>query len=247
MCDTANAMLSVVGVLLALVHRARTGEGQELWTSLHDGGIAFTSDAWTGPDGAPWDRPELDQGLHGVDALHRLYRTGDDGWIFVVAVTDDHWHRLCGALGLDGLPGDDRFSTVPARKLHRRQLEDVLETAFLTRSAHEWTSVLDTAGVPNQVPVDTDDGRTILRDADNVALGLVADYEHEILGRLRQFGQLIQMSHTPGRIAGPPPLVGQHTRQVLRDVGYRDGDIDTLISDGVAYEPDEAYGERFVT
>jgi len=247
MCDTANAMLSVVGVLLALVHRARTGEGQELWTSLHDGGIAFTSDAWTGPDGAPWDRPELDQGLHGLDALHRLYRTGDDGWICVVAVTQDHWHRLCGALGLDGLPGDDRFSTVPARKLHRRQLEDVLETAFLTRSAHEWTSVLDTAGVPNQVPVDTDDGRTILRDADNVALGLVADYEHEILGRLRQFGQLIQMSHTPGRIAGPPPLVGQHTRQVLRDVGYRDGDIDTLISDGVAYEPDEAYGERFVT
>ncbi|HUD16610.1 MAG TPA: CoA transferase, partial [Acidimicrobiales bacterium] len=54
MCDTANAMLSVVGVLLALVHRARTGEGQELWTSLHDGGIVFTSDAWTGPDGAPW-------------------------------------------------------------------------------------------------------------------------------------------------------------------------------------------------
>jgi crotonobetainyl-CoA:carnitine CoA-transferase CaiB-like acyl-CoA transferase len=52
MCDTANAMLSVVGVLLALVHRARTGEGQELWTSLHDGGMVFTSDAWTGPDGA---------------------------------------------------------------------------------------------------------------------------------------------------------------------------------------------------
>ena len=91
MCDTANAMLSVVGVLLALVHRARTGEGQELWTSLHDGGMVFTSDAWTGPDGAVWDRPQLDRGLHGIDALYRLYRTADDGWICVAAVTEDQW------------------------------------------------------------------------------------------------------------------------------------------------------------
>ena len=80
-----------------------------------------------------------------------------------------------------------------------------------------------------------------------MALGLVADYEHPILGRLRQFGQLIEMSGTPGRIAGPPPLVGEHTRQLLREVGYRDGDIDSLVADGVAYEPDDAYGDRFVT
>ncbi len=247
MCDTANAMLSVVGVLLALVHRARTGEGQELWTSLHDGGMVFTSDAWTGPDGAAWDRPQLDQGLYGLDALHRLYRTAGEGWICITAVTDDQWHHLCAAMGLDDLAGDARFSTTTLRRGARGQLGDLLQAAFLTRTAPQWAAVLDGAGVPHQVPVDTDDGRTILRDADNVALGLVADYEHKVLGRLRQFGQLIQMSHTPGRTAGPPPLVGEHTRQVLRDVGYRDGDIDTLISEGVAYEPDEGYAERFVT
>ncbi len=75
----------------------------------------------------------------------------------------------------------------------------------------------------------------------------MADYEHGVLGRLRQFGQLIQLSDTPGHIAGPPPLVGQHTRQLLRDAGYRDGDIDTLIAEGVAYEPDASYTERFVS
>ena len=95
--------------------------------------------------------------------------------------------------------------------------------------------------------MDTDDGRQILHDADNISLGLVADYEHGVLGRLRQFGQLIQMAPTPGRIAGPPPLVGEHTRQLLREAGYRDADIDTLIAEGVAYEPDDAYWERFVT
>ncbi|HXQ76254.1 MAG TPA: CoA transferase [Acidimicrobiales bacterium] len=247
MCDTANAMLSVVGVLLALVHRGRTGEGQELWTSLHDGGIVFTSDAWTGPDGAAWDRPHLDPGLHGVDALYRLYRTGGGGWICIAAVTDGQWGGLCAALGLDALGDDARFSTGSARRGSRQELEDLLQAAFMTRPASEWTAVLDDVGVPNQVPLDTDDGRQILRDADNVSLGLVADYEHGVLGRLRQFGQLIQLSDTPGRIAGPPPLVGEHTRPLLREAGYRDADIDTLIAEGVAYEPDGAYTERFVT
>jgi len=247
MCDTANAMLSVVGVLLALVHRARTGEGQELWTSLHDGGIVFTSDAWTGADGVPWDRPHLDQGLHGTDALYRLYATAGDGWICVAAVTDDQWRALAAALELGPLTDDERFSTTAARRQHRTALEERLQAAFLTRPALQWTQILDAAAVPNEVPVDTDDGRLLLRDEDNAALGLVADYEHGVLGRLRQFGQLIDMSDTPGRIAGPPPLVGQHTRELLRTVGYRDGDIDGLIADAVAYEPDDTYAERFVT
>ena len=247
MCDTANAMLSVVGVLLALVHRARTGEGQELWTSLHDGGIVFTSDAWTGPDGDVWDRPHLDGGLHGTDALYRLYRTAGDGWLCVTAVTDDQWRGLCAALDLGPLAGDERFSTAPARTAARQMLEEQLQAAFLTKPATEWSAILDDAGVPNEVPVDTADGLTLLRDEENAALGLVADYEHAVLGRLRQFGQLIQLSETPGRIAGPPPRVGEHTRQVLREVGYRDGDVDTLIADGVAYEPDDGYAERFVT
>jgi crotonobetainyl-CoA:carnitine CoA-transferase CaiB-like acyl-CoA transferase len=247
MCDTANAMLSVVGVLLALVHRGRTGVGQELWTSLHDGGMVFTSDTWTGPDGAVWDRPQLDEGLYGLGALYRLYRTGDDGWICVAAVTDDQWRRLGPALDLDDLVDDSRFSTVAARHDHRRPLEDLMQAAFSTRPALDWAAILDDAGVPNQIPIDTDDGRTILRDDENASLGLVADYDHGILGRLRQFGHLIQMSETPGRIAGPPPLVGEHTRPLLREAGYRDGDIDTLISEGVAYEPDDGYAERFVT
>jgi crotonobetainyl-CoA:carnitine CoA-transferase CaiB-like acyl-CoA transferase len=246
MCDTANAMLSVVGVLLALVHRARTGEGPEVWTSLHDGGIVFTSDAWTAPDGAPWDRPRLDVDLCGTDALYRLYRTANEGWICLAAVTEDHWRRLAAALGAGELADDERFGSAAGRRLHRPVLEQKLQAVLHSASAAHWTRVLDDAGVPNQVPVDTDDGRLLLADETNVSLGLVADYEHPVLGRLRQFGRLIDLSDTPARIAGPPPLVGQHTRPVLRQLGYRDGDIDTLIADGVAYEPDDAYAERFV-
>jgi crotonobetainyl-CoA:carnitine CoA-transferase CaiB-like acyl-CoA transferase len=245
MCDTSNAMLSAVGVLLALAHRQRTGEGQELWTSLHDGGLVFSSDVWTGPDGDPWDRAGLDHGLHGTDALYRLYRTQDEGWICIAAFRDDHWRALCRALGVAGLVDDVRFATVDDRRRNRADLEASLSAAFATRTYRYWTRMLDDAGVPNEVPVDTVDGRAVFSDADNVRLGLVTSYEHAVLGRLGQFGHLITFSETPGRIAGPPPLVGEHGRAILQEAGYRDGDIDALIASGVVYEPDDHYGERF--
>ena len=95
------------------------------------------------------------------------------------------------------------------------------------------------------MPVDTQGGEAPLFDSDNVELGLVARYAHPILGEMRQFGELIDFSETPGRIAGPPPLVGQDTRAVLRELGHHDPEIDALIADGVCYEPDEHYAERF--
>src|SRR3954467_158946 len=85
MTDTANAMLSVVGCLAALYHQRVTGEGQDLWTSLLDGGAVLEADALLA-DGAPVERPHLDKGQHGIDACYRLYRTSDGGYIQIAAV-----------------------------------------------------------------------------------------------------------------------------------------------------------------
>ena len=128
---------------------------------------------------------------------------------------------------------------------HRRQLETILEPAFRTKTARFWTRTLDDAGVPNEVPVDSQGGEAPLFDSDNVELGLVARYTHPVAGDMRQFGELIGFSETPGRVAGPPPLVGQDTRAVLHELGHRDGEIDALVADGVCYEPDAHYSERF--
>ncbi|HET9730675.1 MAG TPA: CoA transferase [Acidimicrobiia bacterium] len=244
MCDASNAMLSVVAVLSALYHRRRTGEGQEVWTSLFDGGAIFTSDAHL-VDGVPAPRPHMDQDLMGVSATYRLYRTQDDDWICVAAITDDEFARLCTALGLSGLADDARFADPGKRLEHRRQLETLLEPRFRSKTARYWARTLDEAGVPNEVPVDTQGGEAPFFDADNIALGLVAQYEHPIFGDIRQFGQLIDFSETPGRINGPPPLVGQDTRAILRELGHPDAEIDALVADGVCYEPDDHYRERF--
>ena len=244
MCDASNAMLSVVAVLGALYHRERTGEGQEVWTSLFDGGAIFTSDAHL-VNGVPAPRPHLDKELNGVSATYRLYRTQDDDWICVAAVTDDDFTALGNALGVPELADDDRFATNETRLEHRRQLETIFEPRFRTKTARFWSRTLDDAGVPNEVPVDTQGGDLPLFDADNVDLGLVAHYEHPVLGDVRQFGELIGFSETPAVINGPPPRVGENTRTILHELGKRDDDIDALIADNVCYEPDDHYAERF--
>ncbi len=244
MCDASNAMLSVVAVLGALYHRQRTGEGQEVWTSLFDGGAIYTSDAHL-VNGTPAPRPHLDKQLSGVSATYRVYPTQDDDWICIAAVTDDDFTRLCNALGLPELATDSRFATNDDRLRHRRQLESMLEPCFLAKTARYWSRTLDDAGVPNEVPVETQGGELPLFDSDNVDLGLVAHYEHPVLGDVRQFGELIGFSETPARIFGPPPLVGQHTREILRQLGHDDASIDDLVASGVCYEPDDTYSERF--
>ena len=239
MCDAANAMLSVVGCLAALYHQRRTGEGQDLWTSLLDGGAVFSSDALL-VDGDAIERPRLDQGQHGIDACYRLYET-QDGWIQIAAVAEREWIALCGALGAPELADDERFAVADLRREHRVQLESLLAPRFLTKTSVSWTHTLDDAGVPNEIPVDTHGGEQVLFDVDNVALGMVAEYEHPMMGLMRQFGELVHFSETPGRISGPPPLVGQHTREILAWLGHDAAEIDALHTDRVVGSPEGEY------
>lgn len=234
--DQANAVLSVVGILLALVHRDRTGQGQELWTSLLDGGAVFASDALL-VDGVPVQRPQLDAGLHGLGPGYRLYRCQDEQYIQIVAGNDTEWQALVSAVGLPEL--------AERRRDPRESVEAALEQAFAMRTSWQWKTALDHAGVPAELPIDTQQGRVPLYDADNVRLGLVAEYDHPIYGLTRQFGNLIDFSETPGHIHGPAPLVGQHTREILDSIGMSSSEIDQLIGSGIAYEPDEHYRERF--
>jgi crotonobetainyl-CoA:carnitine CoA-transferase CaiB-like acyl-CoA transferase len=239
MTDTANAMLSVVGCLAALYHQRKTGEGQELWTSLLDGAAMFASDASL-VNGEPVPRPKLDADQTGLDACYRLYET-NDGWIQIAAIKPEQWEGLCRALGVPELIDDARFVDAAARAKHRQQLESLLAPRFATRTAVQWTHALDDNRVPNEIAVDTNAGELVMFDGDNERLGLVAEYEHPILGRMRQFGSLIDFSETPGRIGGPPPIVGQNTRDILGWLGYSDADMDSLKEQGAVYWPDDEY------
>ncbi|MGH8985520.1 MAG: CaiB/BaiF CoA transferase family protein [Acidimicrobiia bacterium] len=223
MCDAANAMLSVVGVLAALVHRDRTGEGQELWTSLLDGGAVFASDAMVRPDGEAVPRPQLDAHQMGFGARYRLYET-QDGWVQVAAIKPEQWDALLRTLGAEN--------------------DAQLELRFRTKTAVSWSRFLDDAGVPNEVAIDPKGGDLMLFDADNDRLGLVTEYEHPTMGLLRQFGNTIDAPDTPTRALGPPPRIGEDTDEILEWLG-RGADIDALLEKGIVNRPDDKYASAW--
>lgn len=238
--DVASAMPSVLALLLALFHRNRTGEGQSMWTSILHGSMLYTADSWLAADGTPSPRPELDREQLGLGPLYRLYETRD-GWLQLAAVREEHWPALCGVLRRPDLAADPRFATAAARAEHRAELTAVLTEAFLADHALNWRRALDTAGVPAEVSVETWDGETVLFDDDLVRLGLVAEYEHPLLGRVRQFGNLITFSDTPGKPGWPAPMLGQHTREILAELGYDETAIEGFRARGIVSWPDDSY------
>jgi crotonobetainyl-CoA:carnitine CoA-transferase CaiB-like acyl-CoA transferase len=237
--DVASAMPSVLALLLALFHRNRTGEGQSMWSSILHGSMLYTADSWLAADGTPSPRPPLDQEQLGLGPLYRLYETRD-GWLQLAAVRAGHWPALCGVLHREDLVTDARFATAAARAERRAELTAVLAEAFLADHALNWRRALDAAGVPSEVSVDTCDGESVLFDDDLVRLGLVAEYEHPLLGRVRQFGNLITFSDTPGKPARPVPMVGQHTREILAELGYDEAAIDGLRARGIVSWPGDS-------
>jgi len=243
MADTANAFASVVGCLLALLHQRRSGEGQELWTSLLDAAQWLEADALL-VDGAPATRPILDAGQHGFDAGYRLYPT-QEGWIQVAAATPGQWRALCEVLGCPEHADDPRFADLGTRASAAASGDDEvgarLAERFATRTALAWSRLLDDAGVPNEVVLDTKEGELVLFDADAERLGLVAEYHQGRLGRLRQCGALVTFSDTPVRIDRPPPRFGEHTREILTELGFEAAEIDELHAAGVVASPPADY------
>jgi crotonobetainyl-CoA:carnitine CoA-transferase CaiB-like acyl-CoA transferase len=233
--DTGNGLLSAIGIVQALYHRDRTGEGQFLDTSILYAHLLNCSTAWTSADGTTvGDRQKLDAMQLGWSALYRLYETSD-GWLCIAVFSDDHWAALCRALGAEALLSDARFASAADRRANDSALADELQQAFGAKSASDWFEVLDAAGVPCEVST-PDFIMSFFDDPEMIEKGWVATYQHPVVGRMNQFGLTIDFSETPGKVQGPPLTPGQHTRQILTGIGYDDEKIEKLIAQGVIKE-----------
>jgi crotonobetainyl-CoA:carnitine CoA-transferase CaiB-like acyl-CoA transferase len=216
--DTGNGFLSAIGMMQALYHRHRTGEGQMVDTAIVNAQLLNCSYAIAYPDGRGVDRPKLDGMQTGLTALTRLYETAD-GWICIVVVADTHWDRLAGTMGEDGLKSDPRFADAAARKANDAALAALLEAAFRKHSAKDWFALLDTAGVPCEVCA-SDFSLGMYEDPEMIERRLVAAYDHPYVGRLNQIGLAFDLSETPAVIQRPPLIVGDSTEEILREIGY---------------------------
>lgn len=221
--DVGNGFLSAIGVVMALIHRNRTGQGQLVTTSIVRAQLLAAS-AWLGPDGSGSGRPLLDANQLGFSARRRLYETRS-GWLCLGVRTDDQWGSFCRAVDRADLLADRDDETLAAE----------LESTFSGRPAAEWCSILDAAGVPVEL-CDPDVALGLFDDPDLLERSWVTRYDQPLVGALSQLGLLFDFSDTPARIAGPPLVVGDSSRFVLSQLGYGDGEIDQLIADRIVYD-----------
>ncbi|HEY2332272.1 MAG TPA: CoA transferase [Acidimicrobiales bacterium] len=211
MTDDQCAMCSVVAVLLALGHRDRTGEGSDVRASILGAANLTTSETMLLEDGSIAPYPLMDQNQTGLTAGYRIYECAD-GWIAVAAVTDEAMSALRATLGA----GDDAD----------------LEAAFAARLVADVSASLTMADVQNE-PVRMANEQAFLESELHHRLGMVVTYQHPIYGRVDQLGSPVSFGGPGPSVDRPVPVLGQHTTEVLSEIGITGAEIAELARAGL--------------
>lgn len=228
MADQVGAISLSYGILLALIHRARTGEGQQVEASLLGGQVMLQSFNITGTlftGQVPPRRARED-----AAPLWNVYRCRDGGWIALsMAQLSRWWAPFCEALGRPDLRDDPRFNALPAHMEHRAELIAELDRIFAERDQWEWVEYLCGQGLP-VAPVQ--DYAQLIRDPQVVANGYIAEYVHRSGERRRMVGPAVQLGATPGSIRRGAPEFDEHTEEVLLEFGFGWDEVERLRSAG---------------
>ena len=211
--DLMTGMYSTIAVLAALAHRDRTGEGQYIDMALLDVQVAMLANMNANylASGTP---PRRWGNAHPNIVPYQTFATLD-GHIIVAVGNDSQYRKFVDAGGRPELADDPRFSTNPMRVRHRDTLAPLLADMVKTRTKQEWIDLLEKAGVPCG-PINNLD--EVFENPQVRARGLQVDLPHPAGATARLVGSPIKMSATPPRYDMPPPLLGQHTEEVLRDL-----------------------------
>jgi crotonobetainyl-CoA:carnitine CoA-transferase CaiB-like acyl-CoA transferase len=227
--DITAGILAAMGVLAAYVERLETGRGQRIDTSLFEAGI--TQSFWqaamalaTGVSPGPLGS------AHPMSAPYQAFETSD-GWITVGGSNQANWLRLVKIMDLPELARDPRFRENNDRIRNVDELASVLGERFKMRPTEEWLELLEEGGVPAG-PVATIG--EMLEMPQTLARDMVVEVEHSKLGTVQTLGFPVKFSETPASVDRGAPLLGEHTPEVLAELGFTDDEVAELIRTGVA-------------
>lgn len=227
--DYYCAALACQAILAALFVRERTGRGQRVQTSLLQAVLALQS-------GLVVDYPGHEV-IYRNTPTYRLYQAGDGESFFLAVGNQSFWVKLCKVIGREDLAQDPRFGSWMARRDNAEALMPLLESAFASKPAAEWVRILTDNDIPAAL---TQSLQQFMRDPAVLHHKMIVQYDHPELGPLSLMGQPLRFSETQAPDAGPPPTLGQHTTQVLRQAGYADHEIADLRRRGVVAGKDSA-------
>ena len=228
--DHNTAMVNAVGLVLGLYARERSNQGQYVEsTMIAANAYANVDDFYIHQGKLPRHLP--DQDGYGIGALYRLYRA-KSGWVFLGCPFEEEWVALCTTIGRPDLLEDPRFAAPEARREHDDVLADELSRVFATREPLEWEKLLTDADVACVKAEDRGMYYFFNEDAHVRQNGFLTQVEATRYGEFWRYSPVVGFSETPGKV-GPGPLKGEHTRPILRELGYSEEQISDFKARGV--------------
>ncbi|MDB0046761.1 CoA transferase [Candidatus Pelagibacter sp.] len=219
--DITAGLLASSGILAALVHREKTGEGQKVDTSLFEAGIVHTY--WQSAiAGATGQSPGPLGSAHPLTAPYQAFKTKDK-WITVGASNQNTWLMLLKAINRQDLQENEKFSSNLNRKKNINQLVDILSSELLKRTSDEWLKIFDNNGLPcgpiNSITEMFEDPQTIHRE-------MIIEVDNKKAGKSKAIGMPIKFSKSKTEKSKGAPNLGEHTREIMLSFGYKHGEIE---------------------
>jgi crotonobetainyl-CoA:carnitine CoA-transferase CaiB-like acyl-CoA transferase len=227
--DIGAGMYATQAILAALFEReVGDGDGQKIDVSLLDGQVAWMT-YMASIYFATGDPPGRMGSKHPTLAPYQAFPTAD-GYVVVAVPSPNIWPKFCAALDRPDLVDDPRFETNADRVDNRSSLDSLLEAEFEGYTTDEAVALLDDHGVPAS---EVKDMEAVFDSPQVEARGMRQSVDHPTVGPVEMPGSPMHFSSTPTTVRRHPPLLGEHTREVLREFGYSDAEVDEFVDEGV--------------
>ncbi|MDM5284325.1 CaiB/BaiF CoA transferase family protein [Peribacillus frigoritolerans] len=228
MADLYAGLYAIISILAALEARNHTGRGQHCDISLMDSMVASLMNIGTGFLNTG-NLPKRYGNQHPTLVPYQNFQTKDKEIIIAVG-NDRQFQRFCSLINTEELPQDERFATANARIIYREELIPKLQEVILTKTADEWLTLFQENNIPCG-PINTLD--RVFTDEQVIERQMIQEVEHPTVGIVKLLGSPIKLSDTPVTIERHPPLHGEHTEEVLLELGYDKQEIESFMEDKV--------------